>query len=117
MRKDGRDVLRLSYCALTVYHPGERTGGRTNIAPVGVPRAGMVVGAAGVLGMRVWRSRFTRLMRVPPGRGLLLVNQLKFKLDAHTRGRAHHGSCQRAPKREQHRQKYEEPDAKRFHRC
>lgn len=66
--------------------------------------------------MFVCSSRLTALVRMTLRKGLRLASQLKHKLDAHTGGRAHHGSCQRAPQGEQHRQEYEEPDAKRFHK-
>ncbi len=114
LRKNGRNLLRHSDWALTVYHPGEGTKGRANIAPVGLAGAGMVVDTAGVIDMLVC-SRLTSLVRMTLRKGLRLASQLKHMLGAHTGGRAHHCSCQRAPKREQHRQKYEEPDAKRFH--
>ena len=59
MREDGRDRLRRGDRNLTTYHPGEGTESRTDIAPVGVPCAGMVVATAGVLGMRVGGSQVT----------------------------------------------------------
>jgi len=46
-----------------------------------------------------------------------LFSQLNLGLHARACDVAHHGSGQRAPKREQHCHQHDEPDAKRFHRC
>lgn len=59
----------------------------------------------------------TRRVRVRMPVVVRLLSHQNLGLHARPRDRAHHGSCQRAPQREQHCHQYQEPDAKQLHRC
>ena len=117
MREDGGDRLRLSSGSRAADHAGHRAESRAQVALVGrVASAGdvVVVGALKLdLGGSVTTARAMGVLPVV----VRLLSHLNFGLHARARGRAHHGSSQRAPKREQHCHQHEEPDAKRFHSC
>lgn len=115
VRKRCGDRLRLSSRGGATHHAGNGAESRTQVALVcGVASSKVVV--VSMLGARLR----LRLVVVRPLCVATVVVRLlsQHNLGLHTRAcdRAHHGSSQRAPQREQHCHEYQEPDAKRLHR-